>query len=56
MTALTANLNLIAACFLTGSTAVLALTSAGARHVRTFLVFCFFHQVPHSDANIGATH
>ena len=56
MTALAGNLNFIAACFLAGSTAVFTLDSAGARHVRAFFVVCFFHQVPHFDADIVATH
>jgi hypothetical protein len=56
MTALAGDLNLIASGFLTGGTAVFALAGAGARRVRTFFVFCFSHQVPHSGANIGATH
>jgi len=56
MTAFTGNLNFIAACFFTGLTAIFALTSAGARHMRAFFIACFFHQVPRSAANIGATH
>jgi hypothetical protein len=56
MTALAGNLNLVASGFLTGGAAVFALASAGARLVRAFFVVCFFHQIPHSDANIGATH
>lgn len=56
MAALAANLNLILACVLTGDTAVFTLGSAGARDVRTFFLICFFHQVPHFDENIGATH
>ena len=56
MTALAGNLNLTAACFLTRGAAVFTLGSAGARHVRAFFVIRFFHQIPHSDANIGATH
>jgi hypothetical protein len=56
MTALAGNLDLFAACFFTGGAAVFAFRSAGARHVRAFLVICFFHYVPHSGANIDATH
>jgi hypothetical protein len=56
MTALAGTLNFIAACFLAGGTAVFTLASAGARHVRAFFVVCFFHQVPHFDADIVATH
>jgi hypothetical protein len=56
MTALAGDLNLIASGFLTGGAAVFTLASAGARLVCAFFVFCFFHQFPHSAANLGATH